>query len=186
MKKLLSRIVPTSLALAFALLGGSLLIAQVKDSTQINDLLQQAKSRAVQANEDAELIESFTRSGTTWRSHATQLQSMKEHINAIGKMLTEMDSARAEGSPWQQEAIDDVEPLLRSMADHMNAMINHLNDKPNQVHMPAYVNYTKANAKLSGKLRAMIEDYVDYAEAKATVDDLEQKLDLPAPESEGQ
>lgn len=179
MKKLLSKLAPITVALAVALLSGSFLAAQSKDSGRINDLLQQAKSRAVQANHDADLINSFTRSRTSWRSHAIQLRSMTEHVNAMGKMLAEMDSAKEEGSPWQREAIEDIEPLLRSMADHMNGMINHLNDNQEKVHMPAYVDYTKANLELSDKLLAMIEDYVGYAEAKATADTLEQKLALP-------
>jgi hypothetical protein len=184
MKELLSKFVPTAIVLAIALFGGSLVFAQSNDSAQINELLQQAKTRAVQANFDAELISSFTRSGTSWRSHANQLASMKEHINAMGKMLAEMDAARAEGSPWQQEAIDEVEPMLRSMADHLSTMIDHLNEHPDKVHLPTYVNYANANLRLSEKLLAMIKDYVDYSEAKATADKLEQKLELPEVASE--
>lgn len=180
MKELLSKLAPITVALALALFSGSFLAAQTKDSTRINDLLQQAKSRAVQANHDADMIASFTRSRTSWRSHAAQLRSMREHVNAMGKMLTEMHSVRDEGSPWQREAIEDIDPLLRSMADHLNGMIDHLNDNQEKVHMPAYVDYTKANLELSDKLLAMIEDYVGYAEAKATAEALEQKLALPA------
>lgn len=185
MKQLFSKLIPATIALAFALLGGSFLFAQSNDSAQITELLQQAKARAVQANLDAEVIASFTRSGTSWRSHATQLLSMKEHINAMSKMLTEMDKARAEGSAWQQEAIDNIEPLLRSMADHLTTMIDHLNEHPNKVQMPAYVEYTRANMRLSEKLLAMVKDYVDYSEAKATADALEQKLDLPETTTSG-
>ena len=185
MARRLSKSFPAIVALVLALLGGSCLIAQSKDSARINDLLKQAQSRAVQANHDAELIASFTRSGTTWRSHATRLNSMKDHIDSMGKMLTEMDAARPEGSPWQQEAISNIEPLLRSMADHLTAMINHLNENQTKVHLPEYVNYTKANLQLSDKMLAMIEDYVDYAQAKGTVEDLEQKLEVPTTTSGG-
>lgn len=174
------KVLPRGAAVVLALLGGTWLMAQSLDSARINDLLQQAKNRAVQANHDAELIESYTRSQTSWHAHSLQLNSMKDHINNIGKTLSEMDAARAEGSAWQQEAIRDIEPLLRSMADHMTTMITHLNEHQDQVHMPTYVDYTKANRELSDKLLATLEDYVGYAQAKAKADDLEKKLDLPA------
>lgn len=93
--------------LVLALLSGSCLIAQSRDSARINDLLQQAKSRAVQANHDAELIESFTRSGTSRSSQATQLESMKTHINSMGKMLVDLvvQDARlpAKRDVWRQD-----------------------------------------------------------------------------------
>lgn len=181
MKKFLSRSISTMAALVLAFLGGSYLMAQSTDSAPINDLLYQAQVRAVQAHQDAELINSYARSKDTWHSHAAQINSMKEHINAMGKTMSDMEAARMEGTPWQQEAISDITPLLRSLADHMDAMITHLNNHPNQVHMPAYVDYTKANVDLAARLRSMIEDYVDYAEAKGTVDDLEHKLELQAP-----
>ncbi len=180
MSKLLYRLVLTTAVLLLGLLGGSYVIAQTVDSAHINDLLQQTKDRAAQANRDAELIESFTRSRTSWNSHATQLTSMTQHINAMGKLLTEMDTARAEGSPWQQEAIDEVEPLLRSMADHLTTMIDYLNKHQGRVHMPEYVDYARANRELSDKLLALVEDYADYSRSKARVEMLEQKLQIPA------
>ncbi|MFP5230299.1 MAG: hypothetical protein ACLGXA_22010 [Acidobacteriota bacterium] len=170
---------PHTAAVVLMLLGGSCMMAQPTDSARINDLLQQAKERALQANRDAELIESYTRSKTSWVSHSRSLNSMKEHINNMGKTLAELNSYKMEASPWQQEAIRDVDPLLRSMADHLTVMINHLNDNQDKVHMPAYVDYTKANLDLSARMLSMIEDYVDYSESKAKADDLEKKLELP-------
>ena len=173
-------------AMGVALMTGISVAAQNPDSARINTLLQQSREHAAAANMDAEKIESFTRSRLDWRTHSAQIEHMRADINELGKDVAVLSEARAEGSPWQQEAIDDIEPLLKSMADHMSAMIRHLKDNQTDVHMPAYVDYARANYQLSQKLLAMINDYVDYAEAKYKAEALEQKLALSPTASEGE
>lgn len=173
------RFVYPLLAMGAMLMTGLMAVAQNPDSAKISSLLQHAKEHAAQANLNAERIESYTRSSMAWQSHAAQLNIMKENVNELGKDIGELTAARDEGSPWQQEAIDDINPLLRSMADHMSAMMKHLTDNQNRVHMPAYKDYAKANFELSQKLLVMIDDYVGYAEAKSKAEALEQKLLLP-------
>lgn len=179
------RFVYPLLAMGAMLMTGFMAVAQNPDSAKITTLLQHAKEHAAQANLNAERIESYTRSRTTWESHAAQLSIMRENVNELGKDIGELTAARDEGSPWQQEAIDDINPLLRSMADHMTAMMKHLADNQNRVHMPPYKNYAKANYELSQKLLAMINDYVDYAESKSKAEALEQKLLLPQEPTSG-
>lgn len=174
------------LALGAFLMVGITAGAQNTDSAKISALLQHAKAHATKANLDAEQIVSYTRSKTDWRLHAGQINLMKENFNELAKDVGELTAARNEGSPWQQEAIDDINPLLRSLADHMTTMINHLNDNQNRVHMPPYVSYAEANHELSRKLLAMIDDYAGYAEAKAKTAEFEQKLALGADPTQGQ
>lgn len=177
-----ARVVYHLLATAALLMAGLPAMAQKADSIRITSFLQHARDHAAKANLDAERLESYTRSKTTWESHANNLARMREDINELGKDVATLSAAREEGSPWQQEAIDDIDPLLNSMADHLSLMIKHLNDNQSRVHMPPYKDYAQANYQLSQKLLSMINDYVDYAEAKATAEALEQKLVL-APES---
>lgn len=180
------RIAYPLLAAAALLISGLTAMAQKADSEKITTLLQHAKEHAAAANLDAEKIESYTRSNISWKTHSYQLMHMRDDINALGKDAAALTEARDEGSAWQQEAIDDINPLLRSMADHLTAMINHLNDNQGQVHMPPFRDYAKANYTFSQKTLDMIRDYVDYAESKAKSEALEQKLLVPQPASSGQ
>lgn len=171
-------------AFALALLTGPLLAAQNPDSARINDLLQQAKEHAATANLNAEKLEGYTRSRLNWQTHAIELNRMKENVNDLGKDVADLTAARDEGSPWQQEAIDDIDPLLRSMADHLSSMIQHLNDNQTRIHLQSYKDYAKANYEYTDKMLRMIHDYVDYAQAKSKAADLEQKLQVPATSGE--
>lgn len=168
-----------ALALALAT-GTSIGFAQNADSEQISNLLKQAKSHAVLAEDDAAKLESYTRSKSSWQSHAAQLQRIREHINELGQLNKQLSDSRAGGSPWQQTAIDQIDLRLREIAHLLTVTINHLNDNPSQVHMQAYRDYVKANCELTSRIAKMIDDFVDYDEAKSKAESLEQKLELPA------
>ena len=109
--------------------------AQTSDSAKVSNLLAQAESHATLLKNDAATLQSFTRSGVSWQSHAGQLEVMKTHVNNLGKVEEQLRDARSEGAPWQQEAIDQINPLLQDMADHLTATINHLNENQGQVHV---------------------------------------------------
>lgn len=174
-----------------ALLGLILLMpafakAQLADSKAITDLLKEAKSHAVRAVEDAEKLESYTRSVISWQSHGIRLTEMQTHANDLINDFNKLKSMRSEGSPWQQEAIDRIDPLLREMGDHLNATIDHLNENKHRVQMPPYREYAKANLELMSKTNQLISDFVDYAESKTKADVLEKGLDLPVVASDKQ
>jgi hypothetical protein len=136
-------------------------IAQTADSEQISNLLKLAKGQAVCAEDDATKLESYTRSKVNWQLHAEQPQRIREHGNEPGQLNKQLSEPRAEGSFWQQTAIDQVDLRLRETADLLTVPINHLNDNPSQVHIEAYRDYVQANCELTSRIAKMIEEFVD-------------------------
>ena len=161
---------------ALPMLGAS----QTKDSVAITDLLHEARSHAALVQDDAATLESYTRSNISWQSHSRHLQRMKNHANDLMADFNKLQTLRAEGSPWQQEAIDRIDPLLREMANHLTNTIEHLNKNQSKVHMPEYKDYVRANYDVMTRAHDAISDFVEYGEARTTADDLEQKLELPS------
>jgi len=154
--------------------------AQNKDSKVITDLLKEAESHAILASVDAETLESYTRSHTvSWQSHAYRLRNVADHANDLIQDFNKLSSMRSEGSPWQQEAIDRVDPLLKEMADHLNTTIAHFRVNKHRVNMPAFDNYVKADREYMGRTSELISSFVDYGQTRAKAIDLEASLDLP-------
>jgi len=154
--------------------------AQNKDSKVITDLLKEAESHAILASVDAETLESYTRSHTvSWQSHAYRLRNIADHANDLIQDFNKLSSMRSEGSPWQQEAIDRVDPLLKEMADHLNTTIAHFRVNKHRVNMPAFDNYVKADREYMGRTSELISSFVDYGQTRAKAIDLEASLDLP-------
>lgn len=174
-----------------ALLGTGLTItlpalaAAAPDSEQVNQLLADAKSQAYQISLDASTMESYTRSSTTWQTHATAVMQMKEHINAAGSTLAKLDAARKMASPWQATAIDRIKPLLKEIAFDTSAEIDYINSSPQRLMLPAYKDYLEANADSASVLSALISDFVNYGNTKDRLQHLREKLELPAGGSGG-
>ena len=172
------------LAVLTLLLPVSMSTAQNPDSAAVSKLLEQVKSHAAWADDDAHNLASFTLSNLDWSTHSRQLSVIKKHVNDLIRDSNQMRSMRDEGSPWQQEAIDRIIGLLPEMASNLNATIDHLNDHKNRTNLPPYRDLAKANETIIHKAHEIIADFVDYSEAKAKAGALEKQLQQPAaPES---
>jgi hypothetical protein len=167
--------------LLFALLLSTpiILAAQKADSAQLSKLFTEIKEHATLAEHDAELLHSYTRSHVNWKLHADKLEQIKGHVNDLGRDYNEAERMREEGSPWQQEAIDQMRPLLQGMAAHLTATIEHQRKNPSHTRMQPYVDYARGNWEYATKTSALIHDLVDYGQAKAKSEQLERKLQLP-------
>lgn len=151
----------------------------VPDSPEVSELLTQAKTRAVQLRNDAEVMKSFSLSGVSWESHADQLNLIKEHINALGNVLQQMSDQRHLASPWQQAAIDRITPLAAELASNVETTIEHLTNNRNRLQTPQYRDYLTSNADVANSLSALISDYVSYGKSKANYQKLGSELEEP-------
>ena len=147
-------------------------------SAEITKLLADAKAEAVQLKDDAEDLESLVKSKLSWESYARKVEMIKEHINNTGKLLTKLQDAQVTGAPWQQTAIQQIDPLLRELAANTEATINHLNENRANIHFAQFKDYVRANYELAMDLEALIRDFVNYGEAKDKIERLGKRLDV--------
>ena len=152
---------------------------QSKDSSEVSGLVSEAKTEAVQLKHDAEELKSFTRSNLHWKTHSAKVEEIKQHVNKSGELLAKMKNARSTASPWQQQTIDRIEPMLKDIAATVESTIDHLNKQPQQLQTPPYKEYVDANASLAADLAEVISDYVEYGKAKAKSEELAAKLEVP-------
>lgn len=148
------------------------------DSSEINKLLSDAKQQAIELQRDSGQIATFTRSNVTWQGYATQLHAIREHINATGRIVADLNAARSKGSPWQQTAIDRIQPLLKELAGNTETTIKMLNNHQGRVHMKPFQDYVQANYEMATDLTKVIADFVDYGNAKAKFERLAAKLEI--------
>ena len=148
-----------------------------KDSEEVSGLLAEAKMKAIQLKQDADEIKIFVQSTRAWETHAAKLDEIKEHINNLGELVTKMKNARATATPWQQESISQVTPLLKELAASVTATIEHLNDK-NHLANPLYLDYAAANADYASDISQLILDELAYCEAKHKADHLLTQIEV--------
>ena len=154
--------------------------ADVPDSEQVSKLLSEAKTMAFQLKEDAETMESYTRSNATWESHAVAINQVKERVNALGRQVTKLKDARNTASPWQKAAIDRINPFMDELGGYTDAVIENVNKHPKLLNTAEYKDYLEANADYAGDLATMIGDFVDYGRTKQRLQRLTEKLEVPS------
>ena len=150
----------------------------VADSPEVTNLLLQAKTHAVQLRDDADTMKQYGRSKMAWESHAIQINTIKDHINNLGKVLQKMSDRQEDASPWQQGAIDRVTPLAQELASNIEATIEHINNNQTRLELPEYRDFLSANFELSSSLSGLIADYVSYGKSKSNYDRLGSKLEV--------
>jgi len=149
------------------------------ESDRVSQLLADAKVYAFQLRSDAEQLESFSRSNASWESHAEVITHMREDINKMGSLLTKMQENRAAAAPWQQTAIDRVNPVAKELATNTTAAIDRLARNPKRLNTGDYQNYLEAIGDAAANLAATITDFVDYGKTRQRLERLASKLELP-------
>jgi hypothetical protein len=168
--------IPALLAAGYFLTPARLMSGQVGDSGQISSLLAEAQKEAVELKLDSADLEQFTYSNVTYGSYSHTIMLIREHVNKTGELLARLRQVETSGSPWQQTAIKQIEPLLGELAANTTRTIEHLNENKMNVHFPEFKEYARANYMLAKNLEALIHDFVDYAEAKEEVERMQHKV----------
>lgn len=170
-----------------AMLLAALLIASpalratqgAKDSEEINGLLADAQTESGMLKVDTAELETFTRSNLNWKTFASKLDQIKDHVNKVGELTAKLNSTRESGSAWQQDAIDHINPLLRDLASSVTAAINHLSEHQSLVHSTHYREYVQTTHQQASNLAGLIADYVDYGKSKDKMEALAKELGTP-------
>lgn len=150
------------------------------DSEEVTKLLAEVKMETHELERDAEDLSSWAQArNMSWEGHSGQITLIREHVNKTGQLLTELNNVRGEASPWQQKAIDEIYPALKSLADNTQATINLLGDSKNRIHAnPDYRDLASANYGLARELAALVTDYIDYGKHQVEFQRLQEKLQV--------
>jgi hypothetical protein len=160
------------------LLVATLLPAQNAENPEVAALLQQARDQAAASSRDADELEALTRNNVSWQSHATKLEDMKDHVNAMGRLVSKLVASRDSASPWQQQAVDRMVPLLEELAANTTAAIQHVSQNQERPTSGNYTEYLKENTETAHELSDMISSFVRYGQTRAKLENLEQKLEI--------
>src|SRR5215471_9341081 len=170
-------VTPAFLMAGFLICPAKLRAIEPGGSPEITKLLADVKAEAVELKNDSEDLDTFAQSRLTWESHARKVEMVKEHINNTGRLLAKLKDVEASGAPWQQTAIQRIEPLLKELAANTEGTIIYLNENRAKIHFPEFRDYVKANYELATDLEALIRDFVNYGEAKEKFERLGHRVE---------
>ena len=150
-------------------------MGEITQVEKVDDLLAQFESRSIETRRDAAKLESKTRGGLSWESHAHALNLMKDHVNDMGKMLAELEALKSQATLLQEKAIESARPHLQEIANGVEGAIAALNRTPRNLNSNEY------NAMLHGiwtsadRLYRTVDTIIDYHEARSRMTSLMQE-----------
>ena len=113
--------------------------AATAPASDVTKSMQQAKQTAYQLRETADRLQAITRGGGhSWQSHSWYLNSAREDVNRLGKMLADLEGLKPVGTETQQVVIDRMRPQLVATAGALINAIELLNDRRHNVYFAEY------------------------------------------------
>jgi hypothetical protein len=148
------------------------------ENSDVQDLLYQAREEAVGLDIDAGQMEALVRSEVDWVDHANQLSLVADHVNRLARIIDKLQSEREKGSPWQQDAIDRITPLLREVSSNTTAAIQYLNRNKAVRPVGNYPTWLRENAESAHELAQLVSDTIKYGQTKSRLEKLAGELNV--------
>jgi len=148
-------------------------------SVRASTLLAEIQGEAAELTPHAETLQTYSRApGHSWQSHAVDLQGVKDHINAIGERIAELQRIRDYASPWQQQAITEVTSHAAKVAVSTQAAIVHLRENQDRLFIQEYRNHLKTIGDRSRDMKQTVDKFLDYEETQLKLQRLQSELEI--------
>jgi hypothetical protein len=156
-------------------------------SVQVSGLLSEAKTQAFQLKEDAGELWLFTQVPASAssaaqippQSHLDSIHKISSDVSTMTVQLAKLEAARKTAAPWQQTAIDQINPLVKDLVASTEAVVEYIDKNPSKIYAEDYKDYVEANADAAAQLATLISSYVDYGKTRDRLNHLSKKLGLP-------
>jgi hypothetical protein len=149
----------------------------IPDPASVQDIaghLSEFEQRAAQVSLDAEMVRSLSQDHQiNWRTHAYYLNNLREDVNSMGKLLSELEEMKSNGSEAQQMAIQRSRPHLVALAAETTEALNLLQARIENVLRPQYKETVADLSRQAGILYQTLDTILDYHHAEDRLDSLE-------------
>lgn len=165
-----------SLAQAAVKMPGTITIADLAKDTLAKKTLKQVQlSAAVMAN-DADQLRIIANSKSGPDSHLAKLTALKGEVNRMGQEISSLEVERESLAPWEQQAVDQVLPLLQATAANTESAIKCLNENRNRLWTEAYRDYAHRVSQDSAQIAKTLKDYLKYDKLRAQEVRVEERI----------
>jgi len=148
-------------------------------SGRASTLLAEIQQETAQLGFHAETLGTFAWNPQySWQSHATYLDLVKGHINAVGERTAELQRISHAVLPWQQKAITTVTGHAAQVAASTQAAIVHLRENQNRLFVSEYRDHLTTIADRSGDMKQTVDKFLDYEKAQQKSQQLKDELEL--------
>ncbi len=146
------------------------------ENQQLTDLLSDASSEALELASDAVEMQTLTLNDTNWVTHALMLAKVKGHVDNMALLIDKLTKAQKSGSELQEQAAQQMLPLVKELSANTTAAINYLNRNKARPISDSYTQYLDKNAETARQLSSIISSLLEYQKGMADIEKLRSKL----------
>jgi Na+/phosphate symporter len=104
------------------------------------------------------------------------LSKVKGHVDNMSLIIEKLKKLQKSGSELQEQAVEQMLPLVKELSDNTTAAINYLNQNKSRPTSESYKQYLNKNAEAARQLSSMISTLLDYQKSMADIDKMRSKL----------
>jgi predicted O-linked N-acetylglucosamine transferase (SPINDLY family) len=146
------------------------------ESQELTQLLSDANDEARELASDAEEMQMLTLNDTNWVTHALMLSKVKGHVDNMALLIEKLKKLQKSGSELQEQAVQQMLPLVQELSANTTAAINYLNQNKSRPTSETYKQYLNKNAEAARQLSSMISTLLDYQKSMAEIEKMRSKL----------
>lgn len=177
------------LILSATLLTLSVSLAQAAirtpDTVTVSDLIKETRAEknlkemrlsAARVAEVAELLERTTTLSSSPESHQSKMEDVRAGINRMGEEMRDLEADRDALATWEQHAVDDLLPLLRTTALEADNAIRYANQEATRLWRPDNLGFAERIRRDSELMERILGDYLDYNKLREREFRAEQRI----------
>ena len=146
------------------------------ESEQLTRLLSDAADEARELAGDAVQMQTLLVDDSNWLNHALMLSKIKGHVDNMALIIDKLNGMQKSGSELQEQAVQQMLPLVKELSANTTAAINYLNQNKTRPLSDTYKQYLDKNAETAGQLSSMVSSLLDYQQSMEDIEKLRSKL----------
>jgi hypothetical protein len=149
------------------------------ENPQLTQLLADANDEAYELARDATNTQMLIRTDENWVDHALMLAKVKGHVDNLALIIEKLNNAQRSGSELQEQAVEQMLPLVKQLSANTTAAINYLKQSKTRPISDTYTRYLEKNAETAHQLSSIISSLIDYEKSMTEIEQLRSKLEAP-------
>lgn len=146
---------------------------------EASGLLQEIHGLSLRLTENSEFLgQQSLRNQLDWRSHAVELNQIRDHVNAMGENLQQLQEIHSMIAPWQQKAVERIMPSAVALAAHAEGAIDYLNKEQGNMWAPPYTVRVNSMTDHAEEIKSTVSMFLDYGQTSGHLDGLERQIEF--------
>jgi hypothetical protein len=157
-------LITLSLPLAQARVGmpGTITVADLARETAAKKNLTRAQASARAMADDADQLRRIANPMFSPDSHRDKLTALKGKVNQMGQEISSLRAERESLAPWEQQAIDEILPLLQATAENTESAIEYFNAHGDRLWLETYRDYADHIWQGSDQIAKILKNYLKH------------------------